>query len=270
MAPTPKLMSRIAHGLNRRSRSTIAQMYLNTRRSLAGNRTVWIDHHGVKLPYHGDGDVQELMYHLYGDEWWQNETASLKRYVPEGGTAVDIGANLGFMSGVLSRLTGAQGRVFSFEPSPSTYAKLLEVIVVNGFTNVTPYPMGCGNQEGTLTLYCPSSSGHASLRPMEESSESVYQHTVRIVRLDDFLGPQLDRLDFIKIDTEGYEDEVLAGAFGLLQRFKPIIYIELCSEYLVSSQKAVATLLDLGYSFNETPALMRASWGDNFFAFPPM
>jgi Methyltransferase FkbM domain len=87
--------------------------------------------------------------------------------------------------------------------------------------------------------------------------------TVRIVKLDDFLGPKLERLDFVKIDTEGYEDEVPTGAVELIQKFKPIIYIELCSEYLISSQNAGRFLRHHGYTFDRELALDESSnWGE--------
>jgi hypothetical protein len=74
--------------------------------------------------------------------------------------------------------------------------------------------------------------------------------TVRLIQLDDFLGPRLTSLKLLKIDIEGYEDEVLKGATELLRRFKPFIYIELCSQYRASSDKAVKLLREHGYTFN--------------------
>jgi FkbM family methyltransferase len=240
---------------------------LTIRRSLA-RKTIWIDHKRIKLPYHGDGDLQELQYYLYGDVWWKAELSALRPYVHEGDVAIDVGANLGFMSGILGTLTGPNGRVFSFEPSPSTYPKLLEVLSVNGFTNVTAYNIGCGTEEQAVTLYYPPSSGHATIRPDEQITNCSREQVIRIVKLDDFLGPLLNRLDLIKIDTEGYEDEVLLGAVQLLRRFKPVIYIELCSQYLASSERAIMTLHELGYSFRREPDLTQAVNGDNFFVLP--
>jgi hypothetical protein len=93
---------------------------------------------------------------------------------------------------------------------------------------------------------------------------------VRIVKLDDFLGSKLDRLNFLKIDTEGYEDEVLSGATELIRRFHPTIYIELCTAYLACSERAIQFLLDLGYTFDREIDLQHSSNGNNFFALPPI
>jgi FkbM family methyltransferase len=255
--------------LRSRGRVEAARAYLSLKRRV--NRDpLWIDHGCIRLPFHGDGDRQEVYYYLDAKTWWNNEYSSILPYVSQGGVAVDVGANLGFMSGIFSVLTGPGGQVHSFEPSPIVYSKLLEVVEANNYTNVSSYNLGCGKEESSLILYCPSSSGGATLRPNAgvEGNTSGKQ-TVRIVNLDDFLGPKIDRLDFLKIDTEGYEDEVLAGAAELIQTYKPIIYIELCSEYLASSQNAGRFLHDHGYTFDRDLVLDESSNGANFFAFPP-
>lgn len=80
--------------------------------------------------------------------------------------------------------------------------------------------------------------------------------------------PKLDRLDFLKIDVEGFEDEVLAGATGLLRRFKPVIYIELCKQYFNSSRKAIEILHDLGYTIEHESEFAKAMNGTDFIALP--
>ena len=116
--------------LRSRGRIEAAQAYLTLKRRV--NRgPLWIDHGCIRLPFHGDGDRQEIYYYLDGKTWWNNEISSISPYLGQGGVVVDVGANLGFMSGIFSRLTGPGGRVHSFEPSPVVYGKLLEVIAAN-------------------------------------------------------------------------------------------------------------------------------------------
>jgi FkbM family methyltransferase len=263
------LLNKSVSGIRRHVRTAAVQTYLSVRRRMSGH-PVWFDNGRIKLPFHGDGDDQELFYRLDGQEWWDKELRLISPYLKEGDVAVDVGANLGFMSGILRTLTGDAGRVHSFEPSPKVFAKLLEVIEVNHFSTVSAYNMGCGKEVQSMTLYCPPSSGHASLRPNEATERSTQEKkVVQIVKLDDFLGPKLERLNFLKIDTEGYEDDVLLGTTGLLRRFFPVIYIELCSEYLASSERAIRLLLDLGYTFDREIDLQHSSNGDNYFAVPP-
>lgn len=261
-------LRKLASGIRRRCRTAAVQMNLSVRRKVTG-QTVWFDNGRIKLPFHGDGDEQELFYKLDGREWWDKELNSISPFLREGDVAVDVGANLGFVTGILSTLTGEKGQVHSFEPSPIVFAKLLEVIKANRLSTVSAYNMGCGTEEQTMTLYCPPSSGHASLRPNADIERSTLEKkVVRIVKLDDFLGSKLERLNFLKIDTEGYEDEVLLGATDLLRRFHPVVYIELCPEYMDSSERSIRLLRDLGYAFDREIDLQHSSYGDNFFALP--
>ena len=263
------LLNKLASGIRRRSRTAAARISLSLRRKISG-RPVWFDNGRIKLPFHGDGDDQEIYYKLDGRAWWDKELGLISPYLKAGDVAVDVGANHGFMSGVFSTLIGSTGQIHSFEPNPKVFAKLLEVIQVNNLSTVSAYNMGCGKEAQSMTLFCPPSSGHASLRPNSDIERSTLEKKeVRIVKLDDFLGPKLERLNFLKIDTEGYEEDVLLGATELIHRFHPVIYIELCSEYLASSERAIQILLDLGYTFDRKPDMSHSSNGDNFFALPP-
>jgi FkbM family methyltransferase len=255
--------------LRNRARIEAARAYLSLKQHAHG-RPLWVDHGCIKLPFNGDGDLQEIYYYLDGKRWWDDEVRSISPYLSQGDVVVDVGANLGFMSGIFSSLTGPSGRVHSFEPSPVIHGKFLEVIDANNYANISPYNMGCGRDEGLLSLYCTASSGNATLRPNASVERRTPEtRTVRIVKLDEFLGPKLERLDLLKIDTEGYEDEVLVGAAELIQKFKPVIYIELCSDYLISSQNAGQFLRERGYTFDREVTLDETSNGANFFAFPP-
>jgi hypothetical protein len=90
----------------RRTRATALHTSLSLRHWLK-RQTVWVDYGCIKLPFHDDGDLQELHYHLEGKYWWQYEMGEIAPCIKPGFYVVDIGANLGFMSGLFSRLTGA-------------------------------------------------------------------------------------------------------------------------------------------------------------------
>jgi FkbM family methyltransferase len=220
------------------------------------------------LPFHDDGDMQELLYHVHGKKWFDAELAILSRFVKPGHTFVDVGTNLGFITGIASKLVGSAGQVHSFEPSPVVHAKLLGVIEANKWSNVTPHNVGCGAVVGELKLASPTgSSGNATLTQTTTTMGPVQD--VKIVVLDNYLSPVISRLDFLKIDTEGFEDQVLEGARQLIETYKPIIYIELASEYLQSSMKAIKLLRSHGYHFEVEPDMTAAHNGDNFIAYHP-
>lgn len=217
------------------------------------------------LPFHDDGDMQELLYHVHGRDWFVADSAILRRFVEPGHTFVDVGTNLGFVTGIASKLVGSSGQVHSFEPSPLVHSKLLGVIKENGWSNVTPHNVGCGEVVSEMMLASPTgSSGNATLTQPHNTKGPVQK--VRIVVLDDYLAPLIGRLDFLKIDTEGFEDHVLAGAERLIDTYQPTIYIELASEYLQSSQNAIRWLKNHGYVFETEPDLTASHNGDNFIA----
>ena len=182
---------------------------------------------------------------------------------------IDVGANLGFLTTLLSQMVGLEGCVHSFEPSPVTYLKLLEVIEVNGLKNVNPHNVGCGEAPAIMKLSVTESSGNSSLRLRDDLPYRVREtQDVQIVVLDNYLGSVLTRLDFLKIDTEGFEDSVLLGARNILMKFHPVIYLEISSEYFKSSQRAIRILKEMNYRFENEPVLENCHNGQNFLAFP--
>jgi FkbM family methyltransferase len=125
--------------------------------------------------------------------------------------AVDVGAHVGFWSYYLSRAFRA---VHAFEPTPlfrECFAKNVPAV------NVTLYPVALGQRAGSAEMVIdPVNSGATHLR--ESASGDV-----EIRRLDDY---ELDQVDLIKIDVEGFEPFVLEGARETLLRCRPIVIIE--------------------------------------------
>jgi hypothetical protein len=78
-------LTRLISGLRNRSRIIAKQAYLYTRWRLK-RRTLWIDYGWMRLPFHGDGDRQEVLYHLNGKQWWNNEHSTLSWHLKPGAT----------------------------------------------------------------------------------------------------------------------------------------------------------------------------------------
>lgn len=240
-----------------------SRLRFRTWRAQAG--VLWVDHGWAEFPFHGDGDIQELLYYVYGNEWRRNEIDALMPYVQPGNTVLDVGANVGFITCILSQLVGGAGFIHSFEPSQSVREKLTATVSRNHLLNVTIHPYACGESSASLELCSTTgSSGNATLTGV--SDVGMGGERVNVVRLDDYLLPLIDKVDFIKIDTEGFEDQVLAGAAQLVERFKPTFYIELSQEYRESSLVAIQWLKERGYRFPIEPDLDKSHNGDNFIA----
>lgn len=225
-------------------------------------------HSWGKLLFTGDGDAQEIQYHVKGESWYKKEHNLLSPYISSGDAVIDVGANLGFMALLFSRLVGAEGKVLAFEPSGRTFDKLEKNIRENNLSNVTCFNLGCGSQPTTSELYNVSGfSGHNSLsKPTAESSD-VQAESIQVVRLDDH-AENIGKIGFIKIDTEGYESEVLLGATEILKSKRPVVYLELGMDYGESSKKSIKILKEHEYTFLEEPDLSKVHKGANFLAIP--
>jgi FkbM family methyltransferase len=244
-------------------RATIRRL----QRSLQREGTpVWIRYGEIEFPYFGDGDLQESYYHTHFDEWYAGVHAAFGKYVRAGNVAVDVGANMGFLTLVLAHLVGLQGRVHSFEPSSAPFEKLGHVVRRNRFDNVVLHQCGLGEKREQLSLATPQASGNASL--VCEFGVAATRQLVSIEQFDSYLGGQLDRLDFLKVDTEGFEIHVLRGAQESIERFRPVVFIELASDFRESSEASIAWLKERGYKFPVEPDLQSARNGANFFAIP--
>ncbi len=227
------------------------------------------DYGWIKLIYSDDGDVQELTYHMHDAEYHQNDLPVYSAMLKPGDAAIDVGANLGWTTVLMASITGPSGRIFSFEPSPRTFRKLLRTIDANGLSGcVTPLNMGCGSSPATLTLNRISgSSGNDTLTHDVSGAQS---ESVQVVRLDDVTQLRERRIALIKIDTEGYEPFVLDGARELIARDRPLIYLEMGGEYPDSTKESLRILTEMDYRLN-LPEGFR--WddvgnGSNFFSYP--
>jgi FkbM family methyltransferase len=172
----------------------------------------------------------------------RDATAQFPRFVRAGMTVLDVGANQGLYALFLARLAGPTGRVFAFEPHPELFAAAQANCIANGMGTISLYPYALGSEPATLRLFGSLlnagdnrlSTGSAS------STQSVSEVLVR--RLDDVL-PDVDP-DFIKIDVQGWELEVLRGMSRTLEKNRPMtIYFELWPKGLRAAKTSAVELL---------------------------
>ncbi len=188
------------------------------------------------------------------------ELLYLDRMAPKGGTALDIGANIGIFS---YRLSGIAQRVVSFEINDD----LLTELQAWNPGNIEVVAKGLSSEAHEATLYIPVLNGKklvgwASLAPgnCPDTSEHVTKR-VETVTLDSLA---LRNVTFIKIDVEGHELEVLRGATETLRANRPVMMIEIRDHNLTQ----VRELLDgLGYAETTMKALTghEGSEGNYFF-----
>lgn len=164
------------------------------------------------------------------------------------GTILDIGAHDGLLTIPLARLPGAQ--VIAFEPLPTAHARLAAACA--GLPNVTLRQQALGAAPGRLTLSVPVLDGQpaeqwASLAKTYDGFASVgaERHEVAVIALDSL---RLDDVAHVKLDAEGFEQEVLDGARATLRRCRPVLSLELEERHRAGATRDVPALLAaLGY-----------------------
>ena len=156
--------------------------------------------------------------------WETAETAYMRSVLRPGMTVVDVGAHCGYFTLLASTLVGRNGRVIAFEPSPASFELLVANVWRNGARNVTALPWAVGQDDGHADLYlAEGNTGDHRLVKAEDQRDSV---SVRCVALDTLIG-LIGSVDFLKVDTQGYEGAVLGGSRQLLaESADPILTIE--------------------------------------------
>jgi FkbM family methyltransferase len=146
------------------------------------------------------------------------------------------------------------------------YAKLRKTVEANHLSQVVTFNLACGSSTSLQTLHAVNrSSGNASI--LGDGAETA---SVDVVRLDDVDEVWERPISLIKIDTEGYEPEVLAGARRLIEEQRPILYLEMGGDYLQSTRRSIELLSGYGYG---TQHVAETDWseignGSDFFFLP--
>jgi FkbM family methyltransferase len=154
--------------------------------------------------------------------------------LPPGMQVLDVGANMGYFSLLAASLVGESGRVYSWEPSPSNVKMLLASQLANGFRNIEIVQAAAGSRSGLLNYFPNFSNGMVTEIGQVQPEQAFAAETVMALRIDDVL-PRDAKIDFVKIDVEGFEYEALNGALETLRRCRPLIVSEFCPKSLLSS-----------------------------------
>jgi FkbM family methyltransferase len=184
----------------------------------------------------------------------------LVRVLREGDVAVDVGANVGYLTTLAAMLVGPTGQVFAFEPGPENLARLRANLALNDCHNVTVVEKAVTNQAGDVEFFINSddSGGNALWDPAQYPGNVKCLATpLRLTVPGTTLDLELEQLRLppkvIKIDTEGAEQKVLEGMRGLLESLEPRFIIAELHDFglakLGCSQQSLRGFIEgLGYS----------------------
>lgn len=157
-----------------------------------------------------------------------------------GAVVLDIGASVGAWTVPMARRLDAAGRVYAFEPVPANRSRLERAVAANALRNVTVSPLALGDDSRQVDMWLRSAQTGADSGTAAVVPTGAGHLTVSMCSLDDWMVQAgLERLDFIKLDVEGAEFLVLAGAGQALSRFRPLILAEF-DEYWISTHGRTA------------------------------
>ncbi len=181
---------------------------------------------------------------LEQEDWFEKELPFVRRLLQPGMRALDIGANYGVYSVAMGRAVGPAGRVWCFEPSPTTFRFLRHTLVGNGLCHVAAEDCALSNSAGRGCLTMESNSElNRLLRGAAEPGVEV-----RIDTLDQAaarLG--LQDIDFVKLDAEGEEVRIVAGGREFFAREDPVVMFELKHGHAIN-RPLLASFREQGYS----------------------
>ncbi|MGD8530314.1 MAG: FkbM family methyltransferase [Syntrophobacterales bacterium] len=184
--------------------------------------------YGMMSFFDFDGPIG-LSLSLYG-EWAQNELEVLGPFVPNGGTVVDVGANIGTHAMAFATMVGDAGSVVALEPQKELHTLLSRNIANNTLGRIIrPIRAGVAAKPGKALaprIMEPDGQNLGAVRliPCRADMGPAGDHSlVDLITID---GLNLDRLNFLKIDVEGDEKEVLLGGEKTIRSLRPVVCCE--------------------------------------------
>jgi FkbM family methyltransferase len=185
--------------------------------------------------------------------------STYRRLIPQAAVVLDIGSNIGAHTLHLARAVGEAGRVYAFEPTVYAFEKLQRNLALNPeiASRVTAEQiMLTDRPEVEITAEVYSSWPLNSDNRLHPKHLGRPESTAgsRTERLDDYLTKtDIERLDFIKLDVDGFECHVMGGSLAILRKFRPVILMELSPYALTERGRSSTELLGIvkqaGYGF---------------------
>jgi FkbM family methyltransferase len=242
----PKVRSfvRPARLAGRRARQTLALQWER-------QRLTW------RIRFHGFSDGIVVVEDAYGSRFtlypWDRSSAHYRithhggdvlpgmlLLIKPGDVVFDVGAHFGLYAALAGVLCGATGKVHAFEPVPEACWRLRETVALNRLENVVPIQKALGEKVGTVTInvfddpaaLSWSTRGHPVMGPKgKRPTESI---DVPCDTIDNFVEEnEIDRIQFLKVDVEGFEKSVLMGAEDTLdQRRVDVVCFEVSEAQL--------------------------------------
>jgi FkbM family methyltransferase len=201
----------------KRLRKTLSAVAWQFKKRTTGSIRGLLLPNGMRFNAYPDCVVSSSL--IYSDWPEYRELMFIRRALRQGDAVIDVGANVGHISLLLSDVVGGQ-KVFAFEPVPGTYRRLKENWQLNGLPPENIFAVAVGESRGMVFIendQHPTTTLSVSNVPSGDGAVEV-----PLVRLDDYRHCwQGSAVGFLKVDVEGYETEVFLGGDLLLREDRP-------------------------------------------------
>jgi len=172
----------------------------------------------------------------------------LKKIIKKGDACLDIGANLGYYSHFLCKYAGVEGKVYAVEPIPGFRAVLMKNIPSKYRNHYVLFPCALGNEEKKIQMGLPIVGGvihHGMTHVLDKQEEKAIVKTFEVeMKVPDQLFNDIQKLDFVKCDVEGFEYYVFSNMQETFKKHKPLIQCELGGEH---KKETLDLMKSLGY-----------------------
>lgn len=219
---------------------------------------IWLNNEDIAIYTTADNYIEHtiLTTGTYEDEINKLIRVSLK----SGYVALDIGANIGLQSIRMSQNCGDAGQVYAFEPLKHIQEKFRKNIALNNCRNVTLFPFALSDTAGSAEVKIDEHTWNQGTFSLNQAQSGPAVHQITVKTGDAIPEIQnLQRLDLVKIDVEGFEFHVLRGLVNTLKKHKPRVIFEYDINYWTSNQQQIIScynfLADLGYTLYQVTSI---------------
>lgn len=199
-------------------------------------------------------DVSCMMQWYVFWDFKEKQRDRLYSLVKNGDVVLDVGTNVGETLLNFAKLVGSGGFVYGFEPDEKNFSNVEKNIGLNDFANLHVFNLGVSDQKATVKLYRvdPHNLGMNRILSEDEARRFDDYTTIETETLDNVIAENnINHVDVVKIDIEGYEMHALRGAEKMLERFHPHLFIEVGYSRLIkngtSPTEMISYLQQFGY-----------------------
>lgn len=202
-----------------------------------------IERNGIRYEIHLNDYNDWLLFFGINNQHKENIYAKIK----DGDLVLDVGVNIGEVLLNIAKVN-PNGEIHGFEPAKSTFEKLNKNISLNPYSNINIHQIALSDK--IETVYYEVKEGHSGGTMMSKEKKDKLNHFLEALTLDEFVSRNsIKKIDFIKVDIEGFEMNFLKGAEKTLQSFRPSIFMEVDQSKLTRQNSSAKELLGKLQSF---------------------